>query len=115
MAIDVLQTLDVIEAMENFIARIRPPEHIRPKLDIGYKIEDQSIYVVEIRPKWNNPEIIKEYPVAKSTFVKAKNYWKVFWMRADLKWHSYPPQPTVKTIAAFIKLVEEDKHHCFWG
>ncbi len=115
MAIDVLQTLDVIEAMENFIARIRPPEHIRPKLDIGYKIEDQSIYVIEIRPEWNNPEIIKEYPVAKSTFVKAKNYWKVFWMRADLKWHSYSPQPTVKTIAAFAKLVEDDKHHCFWG
>ena len=115
MAIDVLQTLDVIEAMENFIARKRPPEHIRPKLDIGYKIEDQSIYVLEIRPQWDKPEVIKEYPVAKATFVKTKNHWKVYWMRANLQWHSYSPKPTVKTIAEFTKLVEDDKHHCFWG
>lgn len=115
MAIDLLQTLDVIEAMEKFIARKRPPEHIRPQLDIGYKIEGQSIYVLEIRPQWDKPENIREHPIAKTTFVKAKNHWKVFWMRADLNWHSYSPTPTVKTISEFTKLVEEDKHHCFWG
>ena len=115
MAIDILQTLDVIEAMENFMARKRPPEHIRPKLDIGYKIEEQSIIVVEIRPQWDNPELIREHPVAKTTFVKAKNHWKIFWLRADLKWYTYTPIPTVNSIQEFTKLVEEDKHHCFWG
>ena len=115
MAIDVLQTLDVIEAMENFLARKRPPEHIRPQLDIGYKIEGQSIIIFEIRPQWNKPEIILEHPLAKTTFVKTKNNWKVFWMRADLKWHSYTPTPVVKTVLEFTKLVEEDKHHAFWG
>lgn len=115
MAIDILQTLDVIEAMENFIARKRPPEHIRSQLDISYKIDGQSIYVLEIRPQWNKPEVIIEHPVAKATFVKTKNHWKVYWMRANLKWHSYLPKPAVKTIAAFTKLVEDDKHHCFWG
>ncbi len=90
MAIDALQTLDIIEAMENFIARKRPPEHIRPKLDIGYKIEGQSIYILEIRPQWKKPEVILEHPVAKATFVKTKNHWKIYWMRADLKWHPYP-------------------------
>lgn len=115
MAIDTLQTLDVIEVMENFITRIRPPEHIRSKLDIGYKIEDQSIFVFEIRPQWNKPEIIHEYPFAKTTFVKAKNYWKVFWIKSDLKWYSYPPQATVKSLKEFTKLIEEDKHHYFFG
>lgn len=115
MAIDILQTLGVIEAMENFIARKRPPEHIRLKLDIGYKIEEQSIIVFEIRPQWDKPEVITEHPIAKTTFVKTKNHWKVFWMRADLNCHTYTPAPTVKTIGGFTKLVEEDKHHCFWG
>lgn len=115
MAIDTLQTLEVIEAMENFIARKRPPEHIRPKLDIGYKIENQSIIVFEIRPRWDNPAVIMEHSVAKTTYVKSKNHWKIFWMQADLKWHSYPPKPTVKSVKQFIKLVEEDRHHCFWG
>ncbi len=115
MAIDVLQTVDVIEAMENFIARIRPPEHIRPELDIGYKIDEQSIIVFEIRPQWDKPEVIREHPVAKTTFVKAKNHWKIFWLRADLKWHSYKPKPTVMSINEFIKVVEQDEHRCFWG
>lgn len=115
MAIDSLQTLEVIEALENFISRVRPPEHIRDKLDISYKIEGQSIIIFEIRPQWDKPEIIREHPVAKTTFVKAKNHWKAFWIRADLKWHNYTPKPFVKSIIEFTQLVEEDKLHCFWG
>lgn len=115
MAIDILNTLEVIEAMENFIARRRPPEHIRKKLDLGYKIEEQSIIVFEIRPKWDNPKIIREHPFAKATFIKAKNHWKVFWMRSDLNWHTYSANPTVKSVKEFCNLVEEDKYHCFFG
>lgn len=114
MALDSLQTINVIEALENFVERKRPPEHIRKQLDIGYKIEGQDVFVFEIRPQFNKPEIIREHPVAKATFVKVKNYWKVFWMMSDLKWHNYSHKPTVLTIEEFTKLVEEDKHCCFW-
>ena len=115
MAIDIFQTLNVIEVMENFIERRRPPEHIRSKLDIGYRIEDQSIYVFEIRPQWGKPEIIREYDLAKTTFVKSKNHWKVFWMRANLKWQAYAPQSTVNLLEEFCNLLDEDKYGCFWG
>ncbi|GIL22121.1 MAG: hypothetical protein BroJett042_06340 [Bacteroidota bacterium] len=115
MAVDSLKTLEIIEVMENFLEKERPPVHIRAKLDIGYKIENQSVYILEIRPQWNNPSVIREYPIAKTTYIKAKNHWKVFWMRQDLKWHSYSPKPTVKKLADFVKLVDEDAHHCFWG
>lgn len=115
MATEILQTLEVIEVMENFLSRKRPPEEIRNRLDFGYKIEGHSIILFEIRPQWNKPEIILEHPFAKTTFVKAKNSWKVFWMRADLKWHSYTPKPTVKRLSEFTKLVEVDQHHCFFG
>ena len=64
MAIDSLLTLDAIEALENFVERIRPPLHIREKLDIGYKIEDQSIFVFEIRPKFLKPSEKGETPIA---------------------------------------------------
>lgn len=115
MAVTNLQVLDIIEVMEAFLERHRPPEDIRPKLDIGYKIEGQSIIIHEIRPFWRDASETVYTEVAKTTFVKTKNHWKVFWMRADLKWHSYAPKPTVKTLKDFIKLVEEDKHGCFWG
>jgi hypothetical protein len=115
MAVENLQVLDIIEVMEAFLERERPPEDIRPKLDVGYKIEGQSIVIHEIRPHWIDPTKTIYPEVAKATFVKAKNHWKVFWLRANLKWDPYPPNPTVKTLADFVKLVEEDEHGCFWG
>ena len=52
-------------------------------------------------------------PIAKATFVKSKKIWKVFWQRADLKWHSYPPVPKVNFIEEFVELVEQDQNNCF--
>jgi hypothetical protein len=93
----------------------RPPVEIRNKLDLAYRIEGQSIMLYSIRPRWDNPAEIIEEPVAKDTFVTTQQAWKVYWMRADLKWHSFTPKPTVKSIKAFIKLVNEDKFGCFFG
>lgn len=115
MAIEILQTLDMIEAMENFVERRRPPENIRYQLDLNYKIEDQSVIVFEIRPGYQKEGEKMECNIAKATFVKSKNIWRIFWQRSDLKWHGYSPQLTVRTLKDFIKIIDEDKHHCFWG
>ena len=56
-----------------------------------------------------------ESPVAKATFVKARKVWRVFWHRADMKWHGYPPCPEVRSIEEFLSLVDLDENHCFWG
>ena len=101
--------------MESYLINSRPPEEIRNKLDINYKIEDQSIIVFEIRPVWNNPKEKMECYVAKTTFVKKDNAWKIFWMMSDLKWHSYKPSAQVKSLKEFVKIIQEDKHSCFWG
>ena len=115
MPISPLQTLDIIEVMEGFIDKMRPPEHIRHQVDLSYNIKDQSIFVVEIRPNWKNPELKMESPIAKTTFVKAKNQWKVFWMRGSGNWEAYKPQATVNSLPEFLNLLVEDKYHCFWG
>lgn len=115
MAIDALHSIDIIETMENFLNRKRPPENIRDKIDISYKLEGQSIIIFEIRPQWNKPKNKIETPVAKTTFVKSKIQWKVFWMRGNLKWYPYEPQPFVYRLADFLELVERDEYGCFWG
>jgi hypothetical protein len=115
MSIDIIKTAEVIEALENYIDEIRPPEKLRSELDIAYKIENQSVIIYEIRPLYNKPEIIIEENIAKATWVKAKGYWKIFWERADLKWHTYSPHPIAQTIHEFVEVVEEDKYGCFWG
>jgi hypothetical protein len=115
MALEVMLVADVIEAMEGFLAKRRPPVEMRDQLDLLYKIEGQSVIIYELAPQWNKPEIIREMPLAKTTWVNTQKVWKIYWMRADLKWHTYEAKPEVKNIKQFAKIVEEDKYHCFFG
>jgi hypothetical protein len=56
----------------------RPPAHIRNELDLGYRISGQSVEIFEVRPQWDDPSQKMERPVAKATFVKTRNCWKIF-------------------------------------
>ena len=104
-----------IEEIDNYLKYIRPPEEIREEYDISYRIEKQSVIIFEIRPNWKDPNVKMEIDVVKTTFVKKDNNWKVFWKRADLKWHSYKPKPIVENLLEFIRLIEKDELGCFWG
>lgn len=99
-----------------FINKHRPPEHIRPKLDLAYRLKGQSVEIFEVRPCWRGtPGVIMENAVAKATYVKSRSVWKVYWQRADLRWHSYEPVPQVDHIEEFLALVKEDEYACFFG
>jgi hypothetical protein len=115
MAFDGLNTVDIIETMENYIDKIRPPKEIREKLDVNYKIENQSIILCEIRPVWRDKSQYQMHDYAKATFIKKNNHWKIYWLRATLKWNSYEPKKTVKKLSDFLKIVDEDKYGCFKG
>ncbi len=115
MAFDGLDTVDIIEIMENYIDRIRPPKEIRMKLDVNYKIENQSIILFEIGPCWNDKSKYQTIEYAKASFIKKNKIWKIYWMRASLKWDSYEPKKAVKKITDFLKIVDEDKFGCFKG
>ncbi len=101
--------------MAAFMEKRRPPAPIRSKLDLGYRITGHSVELFEIRPRYDKPEIILEHDFAKTTYVRTQRVWKVFWMRADLKWHSYEPVPEVDSIEKFLEIVGQDKYSCFFG
>jgi hypothetical protein len=103
------------KAVARYVETKRPPAHIRPELDLGYKLQGQSFEIFEIRPLWNNPEKKIKEAVAKATYVKSKRVWKVYWQRADLKWHRYDPDPEVNSIEEFLDVVERDEYCCFYG
>jgi hypothetical protein len=115
MAFNDLDRKRIEEVMAAFLAKRRPPQHIRPELDIGYRLIEQSVEIFEIRPQWDNPSIIREHPFAKATYVRTQNLWKVFWKRADLKWHGYDPASTVQSIEEFLVAVDADPYGCFFG
>ena len=116
MALAEIELARVRRALDAFMQRRRPPPHIRPKLDLGFRISGQSVEIFEIRPRWQGPPDQKhELPVAKATYVRTRGLWRVFWQRRDLKWHVYEPRPEVKSVAEFAALVSEDAHSCFFG
>lgn len=98
-----------------YIEKHRPPVHVRNKVDLSFRIEGQSVVIFEIREMWNQRDKKYESPIAKATYVKKTNSWKLYWQRADLKWHRYDPAAEVKTIEEFLAIVEKDEYGCFWG
>ncbi|PWQ92615.1 DUF3024 domain-containing protein [Leucothrix pacifica] len=115
MAISEFEVKRCEREIEKFLEERRPPVHMRNQLDLGYRIENQSVELFEVRPQWRNPEEIMEIPFAKATYVKKEKLWKVYWQRQDLKWHSYSPVPTVKHFEDFLSVVSEDENACFFG
>ena len=104
-------------AVESFIHRRRPPEHIRDKVDLSYRIDDkdQSVEIFEVRPHWREPDDTIETPVAKIKYVRSRKVWKLHWKRADLKWHTYQPRAEVESLEEALEVVDRDKMSCFWG
>jgi hypothetical protein len=116
MALSEIEVARVKRALDSFMRIRRPPPNIRAQLDLGYRISGQSVEIFEIRPVWRGlPDERNESAIAKSTFVRSRNVWRVFWKRRDLKWHSYEPASEVKSIDDFLSLVAEDRYACFFG
>ncbi len=115
MAISEFEIKRIAKLVGNFIEQRRPSPEIRQQLDLGFRISNQSFEIFEIRPRFDNPKEKITTPVAKATYVKSKKLWKLYWMRADLKWHSYQPFPTSTSLERIIKAINEDEYCCFWG
>jgi hypothetical protein len=99
-----------------FIQRRRPPPpHLRAEVDLSFRINGQSVEIFEVRPNWRDRRKLQEHSIAKAMYNKSKRNWKVLWQRADLKWHSYFPNPEVASIEEFLAVVQKDEHGCFFG
>jgi hypothetical protein len=103
------------KAVDSFLLKRRPPPDLRKQLDLGFRIVGTCLELFEVRPVWNDPSQFRESPVAKATFVQTRGVWRVFWHRADMKWHNYQPCPVVRSLEEFLSLVGRDENHCFWG
>jgi len=115
MALTKEQIKEIDEAAAKYMYNNRPLLEIRDQLDLGYRIDDQNVYLFEIRPQWDKPEEKIESLIAKTSYIKSRKLWKIYWMRGNLKWYNYEPIPFVNNISAFFGLVEEDELCCFFG
>lgn len=84
------------------------------KLKCEYRIEGQSVIIFK-RQKSYMGTGYEEFDVAKATYRKTSNDWKLFCMLRDLKWHGYEPGMIHEDIESIFKCVDEDECCAFWG
>jgi hypothetical protein len=115
MAFNTEQSEQITSMMDDYIERKRPPEHIRSKLDIGWRYDKQAVYVFEMRPQWNDSSTTIHHDVAKAVWVQQAKEWRIFWMRGNLKWYRYDLLPSVGNLQLFLIELDKDPAGCFWG
>ena len=115
MALSETQIKECLRATGAFISKRRPPPHIREKLDYRADIRGTTITIVSVRPRFDDPSLKIDHPIARVRWIGTKKKWQMYWMRADLKWHAYKPASGVKSIGDALEEVDRDPHGCFFG
>jgi hypothetical protein len=113
MAFSEHERMRVAQIVERYIQTRRPVTNLRPTLDIKYRIKGQAIEFYEILQAWKGDTI--ENAIAKTRYVRSRKLWKLFWRRADLKWHKYQPHPELDTLEEVLAVVDCDEYGCFFG
>lgn len=104
-----------LKLLESFIEKRRPPIEMRDQLDISYRRENHSFVIYTIRPYFQDSSKKIESEIAKIRYVKSRKVWRLYWMRADLKWYFYEPAGEMTHLSQALEVVDEDGHGCFWG
>lgn len=104
-----------MSAVGAFLERRRPPPEIRGELDFRANISGAEVQIATVRPSYQDKSQKAEHPFARAKWVAKNKHWRLYWMRADLKWHSYKPMPEARTMAEILAEVDRDPFGCFFG
>ncbi len=106
-----------IDNLVGDLCRRKSPAHIRDQLRFDYDISQHNVHIWEVRPAYNDPNVETRHGVAKFQYIRTKRIWKLYWMRADLKWHGYNPDPdrVLTTLDEQVAEVEHDPYATFFG
>jgi hypothetical protein len=63
MALSEIEHKRCEKELATFLAKRRPPLHIREQIDLSYRIDGHSVEIFEIRPKYQEPTQKHESPI----------------------------------------------------
>lgn len=104
-----------IDKMVGGLCRQKTPQKYADKLKFEYRINGHDVLILEIRPRWDNPQEKTEMSVAKLKFNRTRNAWTLYWQRASGKWLAYQPAAQKSTLDDLIKQITDDNYGCFFG
>ncbi|MDG4867853.1 DUF3024 domain-containing protein [Guyparkeria sp. 1SP6A2] len=113
MAFNELEGKRIEKQVGAFVQGRRPPVELRDRLDLGFRLTGQAVELFERRLSMRGHRIEEEF--ARLVYVKSRDIWKLYWKRADLKWHRYTPLPESTRLDVLLQEIDEDPNACFFG
>jgi hypothetical protein len=98
-----------------FWSRRRPPVHLRDQVREGQRFVNYTLELFIVRPMFDRPGEQIEEPIAKIQHMPNLGCWRLFWKRADDKWHRYQPCPELGSLAEALRVIDKDENGCFFG
>lgn len=98
-----------------FVRRRQPEPEIQKEIRYEMTIEGHTVTMWVIRPGWLDRSTESRQGVARFRYTRTRDGWALYWMRADMKWHTYPEVPPSRHLAPLVRAVEEDALCCFFG
>ena len=114
MAFSEIELKRIEDTVGELCAR-RSPAHLKDELSLEFRLKGHDVILFERRPAWGRRVGVMDSPVAKLKFVRTTGKWRVFWQRADLKWHSYQPLPSSGDLGQLLREIDNDPYGCFFG
>ena len=111
MAFNDIEVAQIKRCMEFFMEKRRPSPFIRDEIDLIYEIQDQPVIIKEIRSVMGRTI---ESPIAKITFNRQQNGWKLFAQNRAGKWEGMFNN-LIPTFSDAIKVIEDEDLDCFFG
>jgi len=100
----------IIQKIEEYF---KVPDRVADKIQNVVEVVRGGYMLIEARPPWDgSAKPWTRSPIAKIIFHNPSSKWKIYWQRASGNWNLYKES---KTIDSALKIIKEDKHHCFWG
>jgi hypothetical protein len=114
MAFTEIELARIEEALGELCKRRTPPE-LKAKVSLEFRIKGHDVTLFERRPNWDGTPGHTESAVAKLKFTRGTGKWRLFWQRADLKWHAYKARSSRGNLLELVAEVDDDPYGCFFG
>ncbi len=112
MAFSEFELARIQSTVGNLVERRQPPPELRGELRYDLEIKGHAVTIWEVRPAFRRPGETR-LGVARFRFTRTRGAWRLYWMRQDLKWHSYSDETAA--LDKLVAIVDEDAHCASFG
>jgi hypothetical protein len=94
--------------------RLSPPQYGK-ELRLVYEVAGHDVSIWEERSPWHGQGAWTHQGIAKFCYLRSRQTWTLYSMRADLKWHVFEPAAPTNDLDALVAIVAENRSGAFFG